>query len=549
MDDLQLKIKKTYANFISPSKKPTFKELCFPDKFNLQVQQRFVEAFIHPRTDNKRCLVFHRIGAGKTCVAIRLAISWYKYKRVFIVVPASLVSNVYKEFRSGCAGTKYITESERKILSKVPIGSPEYNRIIETSNARIDKDCTILSFNKYITLYNSKQLKLKSSVLIIDEVQNIVSETGSTYRTFLKSINESSSDARIILMSATPIFDKPVELALTLNLLKPETKLPIGTEFNDMFLKEVRGQLAIKNSVKLRKMIQGLISYYPGAPAHAFPEKIFKVVKCTMSKFQYESYKVIMNREGKGSFENILDMSNDFFIGSRMMSNVAFPNVHGGALGFRSWTKKATTLEKLENYSIKIYKFIKKLKKTRSPTILYTNFRTFGGIDSIVVALETNGYKNVLKHGPGKKRFGIWSGVEKMKDKELVRDLYNQQSNADGSKLLLMLLSPAGKEGLSLFRTRTIHLFEPYWNSSRIEQIIGRGIRFCSHKDLPSAERNVKVYMYLAISSSKKIVTVDQYIYQLMISKETLVKQFYEVMKNAAVDRYLFENAVKHALT
>ncbi len=37
-------------------------------------------------------------------------------------------------------------------------------------------------------------------------------------------------------MSATPIFDKPVELALTMNLLKPDEILPTATKFNDTFL-------------------------------------------------------------------------------------------------------------------------------------------------------------------------------------------------------------------------------------------------------------------------------------------------------------------------
>jgi hypothetical protein len=31
---------------------------------------------------------------------------------------------------------------------------------------------------------------------------------------------------------------------------------------------------------------------------------------------------------------------------------------------------------------------------------------------------------------------------------------------------------------------------------SRIEQIIGRGVRFRSHKDLPFEKRNVEIYLH-----------------------------------------------------
>ena len=40
---------------------------------------------------------------------------------------------------------------------------------------------------------------------------------------------------------------------------------------------------------------------------------------------------------------------------------------------------------------------------------------------------------------------------------------------------------------------------EPYWHRTRIDQVIGRAIRICSHKDLPIEERHVDVFLYLSI--------------------------------------------------
>ena len=44
-------------------------------------------------------------------------------------------------------------------------------------------------------------------------------------------------DLRLVLLSATPMFDKPIELALTMNLLRMVNKIPIGSKFNETFLK------------------------------------------------------------------------------------------------------------------------------------------------------------------------------------------------------------------------------------------------------------------------------------------------------------------------
>ena len=55
---------------------------------------------------------------------------------------------------------------------------------------------------------------------------------------------------------------------------------------------------------------------------------------------------------------------------------------------------------------------------------------------------------------------------------------------------------PAIKEGVSLLRVKYVHIIEPYWNLSRLEQVIGRAVRFCSHKDVEEDKRIVKVYIY-----------------------------------------------------
>jgi hypothetical protein len=63
-----------------------------------------------------------------------------------------------------------------------------------------------------------------------------------------------------------------------------------------------------------------------------------------------------------------------------------------------------------------------------------------------------------------------------------------------GEIIKVVLISQAGSEGLDFKAIRQIHIMEPWYNVNRIEQIIGRGVRNFSHKDLPFENRNVRYF-------------------------------------------------------
>ena len=56
---------------IKPNKK-SMKELCVPKKFKLQISQKFLGEFFK-QSKLKGILVYHKIGAGKTCTAVNMA--------------------------------------------------------------------------------------------------------------------------------------------------------------------------------------------------------------------------------------------------------------------------------------------------------------------------------------------------------------------------------------------------------------------------------------------------------------------------------------------
>lgn len=555
------KFNKYHIKHVLKDNEKSMQSICFPDKFILQPSQKFVSEFMSPNTHYNGILLNHYIGSGKTCSAISICEKWKHKKKIYVVLPAFLKGNFRDELRSSCGNNNYLTDDEREELKKYNLSSEKYKNIIKKSDDRIDTVYHIYSYNKFIQSLLNKEIKLDNCILVIDEVQNIVSESGSYYKIIYDAIYKAPNNIKIVLLSATPIFDKPVEFALTFNLLRPKKQLPVGKEFYKKFIKikkDNKGNIKMKtkNMKKFKQYIKGYISYYRGAPPFTFPESKIKYVKCEMEKFQYKSYVTVLSSEESSSvemlkaykkniFENseILDLPNNFFIGSRIISNVAYPNTSHNVKGYESLTPNISKdLDMLKNYSIKFYKIMKKIKSTSGNTFIYSAFKEYGGIKTLVKILEAHGYKNYLIHGAGKKRFAVWSGDESPEKKENIKKIFNDTNNKDGSKIRIILGSPSIKEGVSLLNVKIVHLIEPYWNNSRIEQVVGRAIRFCAHKNLPREERNVKVYIYIACSQYIK-QTVDEYIYELAKKKIVLNNLFNKAIKEAAIDCELFKNA------
>ena len=544
--NFQSKIKEIFREYKIKNKNQSLKDFCYPKKYTFQLPQLFVAEYLNPKTPYKGILLYHRIGAGKTCAGIQIAEKWKNHSKAIVVTPASLVGNFYKELRSECTGNIYITKEERKELLSLSPSSKKYHEIIDIVNQRIHKYYEIYSYHKFIDLVNLKKINLKNKLLIIDEVHNIVSESGTFYTTFKKLIDNAPDSFRIVIMTATPIYDKPAELGLTINLLKPNKEFPEPGEFNKLFLdREVTEEgiiYKLKNEEILSKLLQGYVSYYEGAPAFVFPKTKIKYVKCKMEKFQSDAYNSFVEQEKQGLFlqsTDILKLPNSFLLGGRFISNVAYPNRRFNEKGSDSFTGSYLSKDKLYKFSIKFYKILKKVNRCKGPVFFYSNFKEHGGIEDFKQVLEYHGYSNFLEHDKGEKRYAIWSGDENSKEKDLIRDVMNSKENADGSKIKIILGSPSIKEGVSLLRIRQVHILEPYWNMSRLEQVIGRAVRFCSHKDLSKEDRNVDIFIYLALESNSKL-SIDQQILSLALRKKILIEQFETVLKKSSIDYYLF---------
>jgi len=349
-------------------------------------------------------------------------------------------------------------------------------------------------------------------------------------------------------MSATPIFDKPIEIALTINLLNKKNQMPTGSAFYDTFLNESHNSKGVVYQVKnlelFKSYIKGYISYYKGAPPHVFPQTELYFIRCQMSDIQYKIYRKIIASESKSHRELTAasEISNSFYIGTRMVSNIAYPNGKTNEVGYESLKEDNLSIANIKEYSPKFLKILRKIKRCDGTVFVYSNFKGYGGIKPFIRLLEHHNFKNYDGNGAGKKRFAVWSGDQKSDYKEEIKVVFNKKENVDGNLIKVIIGSSSIKEGVSFLRVQEVHIIEPYWNWSRMDQIMGRAIRYCSHKDVELEKRLVKVYIYLSTHPDLRM-SIDEKIMQIAIQKQKINVSFEKAMKESAVDCELFKNA------
>lgn len=110
------------------------------------------------------------------------------------------------------------------------------------------------------------------------------------------------------------------------------------------------------------------------------------------------------------------------------------------------------------------------------------------------------------------------------------------KENINGEEIKVILISKTGSEGIDLTNIRQVHIMEPWYNMNRIEQIIGRAVRNCSHKSLPFKERNVQIFLYGTILNDNTYEAIDLYVYRLAEIKALQIGRVSRVLKQNSID-------------
>lgn len=131
-------------------------------------------------------------------------------------------------------------------------------------------------------------------------------------------------------------------------------------------------------------------------------------------------------------------------------------------------------------------------------------------------------------------------GEEAINDdkKRILDEVFNQTKNMHGQYIKLVLGSRVMTEGTNLMNVGEEHILDVNFNLGQIDQIIGRGIRNCSHYNMITNENKfptVPVYKY-AITLKGGETSSDEDIYAKAEMKYKLIKKIERAMKEEAID-------------
>ena len=138
------------------------------------------------------------------------------------------------------------------------------------------------------------------------------------------------------------------------------------------------------------------------------------------------------------------------------------------------------------------------------------------------------------------------SGGESLPEekKRILDEVFNKIENKDGKYIKFVLGSKVMNEGVSLSNVGEVHILDVYFNFGRVDQVVGRGIRWCSHYQLMN-ENNVYPYVnvYKYVVKLKEGLSSEETLYQKAELKYLLIKKLERAMKEVAIDCPLNYNA------
>lgn len=115
-------------------------------------------------------------------------------------------------------------------------------------------------------------------------------------------------------------------------------------------------------------------------------------------------------------------------------------------------------------------------------------------------------------------------------------DAFNSEGNRDGSIIKVLLCTRRGSEGLDMKCIREVHVLEPWYNLNRVEQVVGRAVRNCSHAQLPPAQRNVTVYLHAAAVAGSDTESADLRAYRISLQKQLLITKVLGLLQGVSIE-------------
>lgn len=643
-------------------------------EFELSPIQRFVSNYLSGKTPYHSALLYHGVGVGKTCAAISIAeanLYLNPKKKVYLVAPPNIQPNFIRTIfdinaltisnipnipnkHNGCTGDLYLKltgtefEKDKKVIEKKVkkmidiryefMGYIQLASFIESVVSKISP----LVKDKANEQKRLIKKEFSGKCMIIDEAHNLrdipgekeeenldvpggateLSDMaqGKKLTPSLLRVLDNAIDMKLVLLTATPMYNSYLEIIFLLKLLLANDKK--GTiKIQDIF--NVDGSFTPRGDEILGRFIRPYVSYMRGETPLTFPvrldpsnttylkmwpttspdnkglnltdtdrERILRLplIPVAFGKENYNNYIRILDSSvesyglGVSSIDTMIQSGNWIYPSmyddkdlEQRIRDTGFDNVFddrshslAGLRRFSSKTGRPTWLleDNLVNYSPKAAYIIKRIRNAEGPVFIYSRFIKSGALP-LALALEANGYtaagrdKSLLVEGVIAEG-GLQCALCRFKqrehkesDHEFVPAKYvlltgrkdispNNNSavsserafdNYDGSQIKVVVGSQVASEGIDFKFIREIYVFDSWFHLNKMEQVLGRGIRTCSHAHpkIPLEKRNCTVYLMVnKLDESRE--TADLYMYRIGMAKALQIGRVSRVIKRYAID-------------
>lgn len=583
-------------------------------QFEKTYYQHLVSQYISQRTPYRSLLLYHGIGSGKTCSAITIAETFLTQHRlydepdVWIISKKALKKSFEQEvfqtlllltpefLRNQCTGDHYyqlIPDSDKLSSEK----------LIQRIQKVIKSRYRFYGYEKFANLINTYleegvlEDKIKNKLIIIDEAHNIRNLEGTEenqkkiIEPLLKFIQLGQNN-RLVLLTATPMFNEPEEILWLLSLLtlndkndhlltpfnlpslKQKKTLALIEQLSNYYVSYVRGNNPFTFAIRVHPEQLGVATLQKTPlitfQGQAIPKEHQNwlsyikdgLVPSVLSGVQLQNLEELYKNKIKLSTALLRQLNNITYIKQLTKTEQAFVegkeglsamfiSREGASLQFEYKNPTEPILDpafgKLKDYATKLHTLSQLLPKASGLVVIYSNF-IWGGLIPTAIMLEHMGLtrygENNLLHGrktaatlSGK--YCILSGEDVM-GSTTIDGLLKVINTTQQIKVVLM--SPIASEGLTFKNAREMHILDPWYHLNTTEQAIGRAIRHCSHSSLPLEERNVSVFLHTTVFPKNDRETEDLHAYRIAAMKQAEIEKIDKQIKENALDCALLQS-------
>lgn len=571
--------------------------------FKLQAQQRFLRRVLSPDAPTQNLLMVHGVGSGKTCTAIQIAEEYilrpeFQDKRVLVIANPAVQENFRNQIfdisrvtvdpeglllSKQCTGRRYLDILQRAQSQPLQwTDKAQREKLMRMANRILSE---FYEFQGYITFGNmlqSEQLNRKPAeieawihetfdnrLIIIDEAHNLRETTETTtiekiVSSALKKIVQVANGVTLVLLTATPMFDKFEEILDYMNLFMWNSRKQSPTQSlkrDDIFTES--GDFKSRDAETMfRGLCQEYISFVRGENPFTFPFRLpppeSLIAKPDRKRDVYgkpiktpRKYLTLVGSQVSEFQESVLKgLTLKGLSEPRVVcvfpENKEFREVFKKTEGQYQYTGEAFLApSKVGTYSAKFATVMNCIQGSKGIAFVYSNL-VESGAQLFAMCLEEHGYtpafgtallnKTSGEASPGSKgKYALFTS--ETSDVNIKRALaqLRRRENMNGDDIRVIIASPKVSEGVDFRYVRQIHVLDPWFNMSRIEQVVGRGTRTCSHSLLPFEEQNCTVYLHVNRLSDDQEV-LDEYIYREIVEQKAV--------KIAKVKKAIMESAM-----